>query len=279
MGPMSSGLPANRGDSRRAPLVVSVLRLVLLAGVVLAGLAFGAVWSWGAALEVELGAGYRALLGALVASAVLALVALVRGGKGALGLCLRAAFSLTVLVECLLVFSFPSYREPYVLASFGLAAGVLAVRALATPSNPAALARPVRILDLVAFGTALGVLAAELGLRLAAALFHPSILAESSDVAEWADAHRMQPGLVRFGFPVNSRGFYDGDACPAEGARGRDRRLLQPGDGRALAAPHERRRGRAPRRRVHNVGVAGADPETTTSTCSEEVCRSRRTRS
>jgi hypothetical protein len=78
--------------------------------------------------------------------------------------------------------------------------------------------RTIRALDLVAMNLCLLVVGAELSLRLAARFVHsPLLVQESTDARDFLAANKLRPGQLRFGFPANSRGYYDDELAPNAG--------------------------------------------------------------
>lgn len=89
--------------------------------------------------------------------------------------------------------------------------GVFAAGLLLGPALAARVpARSRRVLDLLLFQVCLLPVLAEGGLRMLARV-RPSGLLDPPGHAplEWLETHRMKPGALRFGFPVDSRGNYD----------------------------------------------------------------------
>jgi hypothetical protein len=176
-----------------------------------------ALWAWRAGLVPELGRRYVLLCALVLGTGALQLAALGRAHRerrqrvpGAL---LRSAWVLAVVVAATHVALYPSLREPYLACGFALGGGALASLVLV----PAGLALWTRFLDRPLFGLATSVFLAELCLRIAAPLLDPVILADQNATLEWLDSHRLRPGELRFGFPVNSRGDYDAEP-PVSGA-------------------------------------------------------------
>ncbi len=187
-------------------------------GAALAGSA--ELWIWSAALGPGLGAGFVLLSSSVVLALGLALAApfvvlpAARWGRPELGASARLFFVLSVAAAALSVALFPGLREPYVAAGFALAGGLFAACSIGRSRRGASARR--RVLDRLAFGLALSLVLAELGLRLAAALAHPPLLADETGARAWLEARRMRPGALHLGFPVNSRGDYDREP-PAPG--------------------------------------------------------------
>jgi hypothetical protein len=79
-------------------------------------------------------------------------------------------------------------------------------------------ARRVAAIDVVLVNLCVLLLGAELGLRVTARFIHsPLLRQESTDAADWLEANRLKPGALRFGFPANSRGYYDDELVPNHG--------------------------------------------------------------
>jgi hypothetical protein len=262
-------LPAARAE--RAGLAWSV-RLALILAACLPPAGFLVLWTWGDALESEFGFLYWVALAVLVAAVLVGAFALRRRwrDRGRAGGLLAWAFALAVLTQAALIAGFPSQREPYVALGAGLAAGLFGAIALsARDVCGGGWARARRAL----FGVALALCAAELLLRLVAVAFQPALLAEASDVAGWIASHRLRPGSVRLGFPVNARGFYDVEPPAARSGR----LVAVIGDSFGVGTvPHslhytsvaERE---LPGHEFYNVGVAGADPRHYLTLLTEEV--------
>src|SRR5581483_10994015 len=70
--------------------------------------------------------------------------------------------------------------------------------------------RRLPALELIAFNLGLLFVGAELSLRALGLFVHsPLLQIASSDASEWLAANRLPPGQLRWGFPINSRGYYD----------------------------------------------------------------------
>ena len=92
-----------------------------------------------------------------------------------------------------------------------IALAIFSAAMLVPPLPPTGRARRVvGALDLVLLNLCVLVVAAEIGLRAAAA-WRPSVLLTRPDagIEEAVEASRYPPGTVRYGFPVNSGGHYD----------------------------------------------------------------------
>jgi hypothetical protein len=154
------------------------------------------------------------------------------------------------------------FRGLYALLTIGLSCSVFAGLLLA---RPVASGRALRALEIALFNLCLLAVLAELGLRAIAA-WSPSPLLVPADgsTAERIAAHRLAPGAIRWGFPVNSRGYYDTEF--------RQRTQRQPPCVVAIsdsfgvsAVPHhyhfttvcERELGRG---EIYNMGVASVGP-------------------
>ena len=77
--------------------------------------------------------------------------------------------------------------------------------------------RTRRWFDVVAFNVTLTIISAEIALRVAASFWaNPILMTDSTTSSIQRNADRMQPGALRFGFPINSGGHYDTEFLPAE---------------------------------------------------------------
>jgi hypothetical protein len=245
----------------RASVGECCLRLALLLALGTSAVAWKVFWSWGDALELEFGALFwlgTTLLGLALPATAFALASRRRPRHRAAPF-LRTGFALAVLTQAVLVAACPTRREPYVALAFGLAAGLFALFVL---KGWPALRTPWAGLERALFGVAVALCGGELALRLLASATHPGWLSQASDVSSWIAAHRLRPGSLRFGFPVNSRGFYD-----AEPPATRPHNLVVViGDSfGASAVPHAHHyttvaEAALPGCEFYNVGVAGADP-------------------
>lgn len=95
------------------------------------------------------------------------------------------------------------------------ATAVLAVAVLLLPGRDRGLPRPARIAEVVLFQLAAVALLAELGLRAVAWVAPSPVLARSlAGAGDRIRAFAFAPGQIRFGFPCNSRGFYDAEFRP-----------------------------------------------------------------
>jgi hypothetical protein len=98
------------------------------------------------------------------------------------------------------------------LGASGFAAGTLAVRSLQRRAP-----RTLRILELIAFSLATATVGLELGLRAWATLRPTPLLARVQPAPATRIARfRCAPGELRFGFPCNSQGYYDGEFTARE---------------------------------------------------------------
>jgi hypothetical protein len=149
--------------------------------------------------------------------------------------------------------------------------GLLLVRRLRR-SHP----RGLRALDLLAFSLCAAALVLELGLR-AWNSYSPSPLFSrvSAGPGELVQRYRCAPGEVRFGFPCNSRGYYDGEFY-AKAARAQAPLWAVVGDSFCVGAvPHafhfttlcEELLGAE----IYNLGVAGIGPPEYAYLVAEEV--------
>jgi len=120
-----------------------------------------------------------------------------------------------------------------------------------------------RALEFVAFSLCIALPATEVALRGSSALWHSPLLTRVGDAPRrLIDRFRLSPGLVRYGFASNSRGFYDEEF--ERRAEGQDL-VVSIGDSFSVGSvPHawhmstvcERELGVA----VANIGVAGIGP-------------------
>jgi hypothetical protein len=95
------------------------------------------------------------------------------------------------------------------------AAGLHAIVCLLTPCRSPARRRWLRVPDVVAMNVVVLLLLGEAWLRLLAAVWpSPLLIAPGSPVIDRIDAHHAVPGQRNFGFPHNSRGYYDQEFLP-----------------------------------------------------------------
>jgi len=177
---------------------------------------------------------------------------------------LRWALVVCVMTWVLfLLFAQPFQRLHFDLA-LGLGAGAWAGSLLALRRLRAVAPGTMRGVELVAFSLCTALLGLELGLRAYAGL-SPSPLTARVGVGprELVQRFRCEPGEVRFGFPCNSRGFYDTEFFRDAEAEGE--LIVSIGDSFSVGAvPHawhystilEELTGR----RVYSMGVAGIGP-------------------
>lgn len=221
------------------------------------------------ALEVVLGGSLYALRLGLVLAAGLAAWVVVRAARGECAPPRRTGLLRGLLVAAVLAWlAFLWLVEPFqrlwLDLALGLAGGGWALGFL-LQERLRRHARLARALDFAAFVACVTVLGLELGLRAWARAW-PSALNARVGAAprELVARYRCAPGLVRYGFACNSRGFYDEEFTPRA-----------PGDERPLVAaigdsfhvgvvPHawhfttiaEELLGA----RLHNLGVPGIGP-------------------
>ena len=183
-----------------------------------------------------------------------------RGGSWAL--LLRLA--LYTLVGHWLVYLafFQPFRRVELLRTWVVAGAVLALLATALQS-PKPLAPRWKALDLGVYYLCLALVGGEIALRTTAAV-HPSALLDrpNAKAARRIAALRRPPGFVRFGFPANSRGYYDVELQDVA----YDKLVVAIGDSFSQGVvPHhyhfttiaERR---LPGVQIYNVGIGGIDP-------------------
>ncbi len=222
-------MPAARRTAsgpRRGPTVVAGLgALGLVAWGGLVALSFSeplsmlwGPWFWG--LAVALG------LSALAALAVLASASR-SAGTLAPGAPLRLTLLAGLMGLAVLLFALQPARDVTVALTAGLTGGLAAVLVLTARALPRRLSRS---LDLTAVLLIVLVLAAEAVTRVWDAAARPALLAPTeADAAAMLARHRLAPGTLRFGFPINSRGDYDAELDRASPAA-RDRLVVAIGD-------------------------------------------------
>lgn len=151
-----------------------------------------------------------------------------RGESGTSALrCLRLAFVAAVLSWLLFLWRVQPFQRLWFDLALGLAAGVWALAVLVRSASPPRVARAG---DLALFGLCAAAVGLELGLRAWASL-RPSVLNSRVGAAprERIARFRYAPGEVRFGFPFNSRGYYDVEPAPRRAGDER-RRIVAIGD-------------------------------------------------
>jgi hypothetical protein len=112
---------------------------------------------------------------------------------------------------------FQPFKALYLVLVAGILAGVFALGVLAAERIDALLARRgARILDRLLTSACLTVLFAELLLRSVASFSDQRIFERLDDPADVMERYRMESGRKLFGFPCNSRGYYDEE--PARGS-------------------------------------------------------------
>ena len=165
--------------------------------------------------------------------------------------------------------SFLLWVQPFQLLHLQLTAGVgAAAYAASLPllrRLEARAPRAAHLLDLVAFSLATALVGLELGLRGWASLHPTPLLARvSAGPAVVVERFRCAPGEVRFGYPCNSRGYYDEELLSPSEA-GERQRIAVVGDSFSVGAvPHayhyttiaEELTGL----RIDSLGVAGIGP-------------------
>lgn len=167
------------------------------------------------------------LLAALLAAPVAALLALVGQwrthagaiGPSALGACrsLRLWFAVTTGAWALHLLLGQPHGPVTLVTTSGLAAGVFGlVHEIARRRWLGSAGTLWRGLEMLVFQLCLTLLMFELALRLVGHSPSAEILARSSDsVADRIEHHRLRPGTVRWGFPVNRQGHYDSELQPS----------------------------------------------------------------
>ncbi|HEX6885841.1 MAG TPA: hypothetical protein VF530_20875, partial [Planctomycetota bacterium] len=185
------------GLALRALLLLESRRVAL--GAVLGGTLDGLRLGLGLAAGLALAAAWRAHAGA--------------GPAGLAGLA-RGLVVVAVLGWLAFVALVEPFQRLWLELGLGLAAGVWALGLLL---GPALRRRPRlgRALDLGAFALCLGLLGLELGLRAWARVWPTALNARPGAAPrELVARHRCAPGLVRFGFACNRRGYYDEEFEP-----------------------------------------------------------------
>ncbi|MDG2149554.1 MAG: hypothetical protein P8N09_08520 [Planctomycetota bacterium] len=178
---------------------------------------------------------------------------------------LRHAFTVLVLGWlAFLEFAQPFQRLHFEMA-LGLFGGAWALACLFEVRDAKRTPRILRALDLALFSLCVATVTAESGLR-AYAFLQPSPLfvLTGSGPDETIRRFRNKPGEMRFGFPCNSRGYYDQEFFRANQTQD-DQLLISIGDSFSVGAvPHalhyttvlEELTGNT----VYNMGVAGIGP-------------------
>jgi hypothetical protein len=178
---------------------------------------------------------------------------------------LRMLFACHVAGWCAQVVWLQPYSAPWGSLGVASAFGVFALLASSADRWTRAMSpRAVRGADVILFNIAAALLAGELILRGAGALLDRPLFDQASmDRATWLRRHRMKPGEMYLGFPIDSRGYYDEELRPRKPG---ERLIVSIGDSFSLGVvPHayhfttvaERILGDA---EIYNVGVPGADP-------------------
>lgn len=189
---------------------------------------------------------------------------------------LRHAFTVFVLGWL----AFLTFAQPFQRLGFDMALGLMAggwalvqvvgrllTSRAATDSDARAGRAPalLRALDLLLFSLCVTALAAELALRAYAAVLPTPLLSRvGAAPTQLVERFRSPPGELRFGFPVNSRGFYDEEFSRKTDDQ-TNRLVVCIGDSFSVGAvPHalhyttvlEELTGDT----VYNIGVAGIGP-------------------
>ncbi len=244
---------------------------LLAGGLAISGFALG----WAArrpdSLRAFPTAEYALLLSGLAAATGLALLALAvrvrawreRRSASTSALPFRMAGWVLVSGWTLYLCCFQPFKGLYLVLYSGVLAGVFALGVLVAER---AAARPprcaLRILDAGISGACLTVVILELLLRLAANLSSEPIFVRSSDPRDVMERNRMLPGRRLFGFPCNSRGYYDEEPIRRAG----ERMIVAIGDSFSVGiVPHalhytsvcERA---LPGRQIYNVGINSTGP-------------------
>ncbi|MCP4659351.1 MAG: hypothetical protein GY856_28405 [bacterium] len=128
------------------------------------------------------------------------------------GLPFRLWLYALVAGSCLYLVLFQEYNDLTIVVVLGLAAGVHSLVLGVVAARDLPTRTLVRRLDLVVFNLCALLVATEIGLRLTANV-RPNVLLEREDstAAERIRRTRLRPGAMRYGFPVNSEGYYDSE--------------------------------------------------------------------
>jgi len=274
------GADGERGPNSRARIVTASAFLVALALVMRA---LHLVQSRRVALDVVLGAGLHVVrLGLSVAALIVVVTALRewralrRGeaGSGVAGACW--AFVVAVLAWLLFLWQVQPFQRVWLDLALGGAAGAWALVLIVRNAAARGHARLVRTVERTACALCIAVVGLELGLRAWASL-RPTPLNARVGAAprERIRRFRYAPGDVRFGFPFNSRGYYDDELEPARPGDERPR-IVAIGDSFHVGmVPHawhfttlcEELLGA----RIDNIGVPGIGPPEYLSLLVEEA--------
>jgi len=180
-----------------------------------------------------------------------------------------AAFRVLFVALVLAVAADLAWLQPFTPLSWAICAaeafGAAALVMLAAPRAARWVPpRALRAADFALFNLCLAAILLESGLRTYAALQPSWILGrEGMALHHWVRTFRLQPGRLHFGFPCNSRGYYDEEPEPAP----RERRMVVAiGDSFSLGVvPHPWHFTTVCERElqevdVYNVGIPGAGP-------------------
>jgi len=205
-------------EPRRGLRDVAALALPT-AGTALAVVVLIRILRYHVALAELLGFGWPVLVASLVAAALLGAAAVVRVARrgptsGLPRLVLAVAFLHFVVFHAAL----QPYRRLVFDVSVALAFGLLALGVVVGPAIARRVPRRITAAaGLVLVNLALCVLLAEAGLRIVGLVVTSPLLAQGTERAEMRiDRYRYAPGTIRYGFPVNSRGFYDEEPRPRD---------------------------------------------------------------
>jgi hypothetical protein len=132
------------------------------------------------------------------------------------GLTFRVLFSILVFGTAVFVTFLQPFQRLYFDLAAGLAGGLFAAWVALEDAILRRLPRTwARVADVALFDLALLLVLGELGLRVAAAVRPSPLFAMSSRGAqEFLEANRPPAGEMRWFFPFNSRGHYDGEFTP-----------------------------------------------------------------
>lgn len=132
----------------------------------------------------------------------------------------RAGFATAVAGTAVWLVYAAAFKPLFLLLHWGIAGGAFAALVFGGPSLARCLpARLRRALDFAAFAIAAVAVTAEIGLRAIAAVVVSPVFARASTPERQIARHRCAPGELRFGYPCNSRGFYDEEPVRAPNQR------------------------------------------------------------
>lgn len=216
------------GTSRGSAIVVFHRAFAMLAVAVATALAWNGVVAVRRAwtpLAVHLGTGFPWLIAAVGLSALVTTFLLAARARAwrrgtwdvANGIELRLAFCFPVaLIACFALGPQPA-KNLYVEFAASVGAGCFAGMLLAFQrSSGLTRSKVVRVLDFTLFNLCLAVVMGELALRSWAAYRPTAILSRfDKGPAAYVESFRRRPGSKRWGFPLDSRGYFDNEPGPA----------------------------------------------------------------